>query len=119
MRISDWSSDVCSSDLQLRVHFIPDRLNRFSTHGCYLISQLRTDSRQSQPDRMPTRSEGIQRAQRKRRCLHWMASLEWNDLFYRRQPWHDWKDKSHISKHRINPARSDERRVGQKCVNKC
>src|SRR3546814_13661851 len=40
MRISDWSSDVCSSDLHLRPDPADQRLRRLATRDIHLVEQL-------------------------------------------------------------------------------
>src|SRR3546814_17626931 len=54
MRISDWSSDVCSSDLCLRCRPPPHAISRFPRHRCSGISScFRAKRRQPSPTPPP------------------------------------------------------------------
>src|SRR3546814_21026531 len=53
MRISDWSSDVCSSDLQRPL------LHSASDHQCHAIRPFRDQRRSSQPQHQRPKIEGL------------------------------------------------------------
>src|SRR3546814_3657515 len=59
MRISDWSSDVCSSDLWIRQHYRPD-MARLAQADCRGRSVRSGHARM--PARADTRSDGTERA---------------------------------------------------------
>src|SRR3546814_17128734 len=90
MRISDWSSDVCSSDLE-RIGFRRQRADR---------AQVDDIARQFARDR--TFQIG--------RDLHILAAPDRADIFDAR----DLLGKADAAR-----ARSEERRVGKECVSTC
>src|SRR3546814_10146395 len=55
MRISDWSSDVCSSDLEGRTHCADERSDRCVT----VISTLKPVSAHCEPENGPVVYDGI------------------------------------------------------------
>src|SRR3546814_15638107 len=91
MRISDWSSDVCSSDLAAR--------EREVDHGRYqLVTKLSpphgaVPQRQAQPRAFPDGGTGRYPAR---------AQL-----------------REYLDKHMRASGRSEERRVGKECVSTC
>src|SRR3546814_8340362 len=92
MRISDWSSDVCSSDLDLSplgCAAAPKRLNAFS-----LIHQGDHPRTASQPsgDKSPR---------------------------HNKSPPHVLRFGPHSSSRTFEKSRSEERRVGKECVSTC
>src|SRR3546814_18839563 len=89
MRISDWSSDVCSSDLNVVANII-------ACHVCHL----------KRPHLEP---------QRVKRCIHLLNSctfLQQKHCFARIAEDHAVPDKPMA-------VRSEERRVGKECVSTC
>src|SRR3546814_3303820 len=65
MRISDWSSDVCSSDLLLKAVTLPDRCGGLR-NGALLGSHARRDGTRGAPD-PAILCEGLCQARQKRR----------------------------------------------------
>src|SRR3546814_14551568 len=91
MRISDWSSDVCSSDLGLDMSH-PMDAHRIDSRGVVWRSRS-ADAR-----------EGVQSfLERRSAVFSENVSNGMPDFF----PWWD------------EPDRSDERRVGKECVSTC
>src|SRR3546814_3184314 len=93
MRISDWSSDVCSSDLRRR----DSRRDRKSFAVICLRRRNEEDSVMDGPvaSALPSRQSG----------RYWDAAAT------------TWEDEIFSSFH--NDRRSDERRVGKECVRTC
>src|SRR3546814_14546085 len=50
MRISDWSSDVCSSDLRLAEHALAQSLDVALVHGMHLLADIEALGRQPHVD---------------------------------------------------------------------
>src|SRR3546814_12678147 len=102
MRISDWSSDVCSSDLQagtaLHSPEVPE-----SHGGRYEISSSGSTGR-------PVKAQGTQ-----------LAQFIWDALTLREHSWHRRDFGGTLAAIRALPNgvaayRSEERRVGKACV---
>src|SRR3546814_13623421 len=91
MRISDWSSDVCSSDLGSQVGHIVEQIDR---------GRDRAKSAEDEQRRYPARQIGE---------------------ITRSQKWHEDQEILHslIGPHRLDHGRSEERRVGKECVSTC
>src|SRR3546814_11756178 len=98
MRISDWSSDVCSSDLRLRGVVVVDpdcprdTLSAFAAAGVVGL-RLNLISAKTAPDYAGPAC---------RRLCEWAAARGW-----------------HVELHAEGAMRSDERRVGKECVSTC
>src|SRR3546814_19641884 len=94
MRISDWSSDVCSSDLHRPPHTVGRAISRTQC-ACAALPRLSQTSRRDIDDRWLGRLDGNEQA-------HFHTSLsgaDWDEL--------------------CGMARSEERRVGKECVSTC
>src|SRR3546814_9382083 len=90
MRISDWSSDVCSSDLAETGHGLRDERRKLLLvlpHGKFAIAHLPSD-----PHRDPDKRERRHRREQRKAELH-IISADAN-----------------------TQHRSEERRVGKECV---
>src|SRR3546814_16176414 len=101
MRISDWSSDVCSSDLKKTDHALSlaaqTDIGLFELKGGYQYAPYEGFANQYM-DMTSNKSWYLNG--------HWKGAFDWGDLdlraFYR--------DTDH---------RSEERRVGKECVSTC
>src|SRR3546814_12549795 len=93
MRISDWSSDVCSSDLDVRHH---------------------TERRQRHALERAAR-EGVEEIEHAAlRLLREQTERGWIDAGQRHEAQHAEDDE-----HAERAPRSEERRVGKECVSTC
>src|SRR3546814_15637905 len=92
MRISDWSSDVCSSDLDQKLE------------AGVLLNLVRSDAGMKREDLHPPR-----------------LSVEPQDREIGHHPVHAAGDEAAVpaAGAATEEARSDERRVGQECVSTC
>src|SRR3546814_18321758 len=106
MRISDWSSDVCSSDLQARTRAIA------FDHNHDAVARV--------SDRLRTAKRGMQRNDRQ----HLIAEAKYlacgaqpGDLLALDLQRLDHRYQRHDVAFRAD--RSEERRVGKECVSKC
>src|SRR3546814_20298677 len=95
MRISDWSSDVCSSDLEERaVALLPDLADRNQT-----FARPHVEARHGAQQRLEV---GVLRSLKdilRGAALHDLAMVHHHHL--------------------VGHVRSEERRVGKECVSKC
>src|SRR3546814_20867272 len=100
MRISDWSSDVCSSDLINTIRWLEDVLNSYQSamiiisHDRHFLNQV---------------------------CTH-MADLDYRELRIYPGNYDDYMLASTQARERVsssNAKRSEERRVGKECVSTC
>src|SRR3546814_20809647 len=95
MRISDWSSDVCSSDLHVRLHFA--------------LKNLTFDGQIKQAMTGDDGSNAMCSVHKKcARCCTCAHRLD-----------RGLKDVGQMSVIRVKVERSDERRVGKECVSTC
>src|SRR3546814_12591974 len=90
MRISDWSSDVCSSDLHALSLAAQTDIGLFELKGGYHFSPYEGFPNQYM-DMTSNKSWYLNG--------HWKGAFDWGDLDLR--------------------ARSEERRVGKECVSTC
>src|SRR3546814_17760831 len=95
MRISDWSSDVCSSDLVVEGMSVLDGVNAARRTLPRVVFHERCEE------------QGIAALEQYQR--------EWDDdnKVFRQNPLHNW------ARHLADAFRSEERRVGQECVGTC
>src|SRR3546814_16407333 len=103
MRISDWSSDVCSSDLSL---FAQEPCRYRATSSCA-------------PDSREWRRVV---AARGRRTVHIRPKDARSSFSRPQKPIHDAVEVGHIQKKSImaeGTGRSEESRVGKECVSTC
>src|SRR3546814_14793823 len=120
MRISDWSSDVCSSDLLIKPNTINPDYERYELHRVWILEG--------------TLKDGVRHIYHKRRLYAdedtWMAL--WADNYDARgQLWrvafvnyfYSQESKTfHRGEsiyHDLTAQRSEERRVGKECVSTC
>src|SRR3546814_16777806 len=106
MRISDWSSDVCSSDLRYGLQSLRS-LGKFDTvFSKFLLSPSRTDGELRPCPSLPIL------------VVVWPNSRSPKDIqrFLSRNC-RAFMPRSECKMHR--PPRSDERRVGKECVSTC
>src|SRR3546814_13488389 len=105
MRISDWSSDVCSSDL---VRYRHDRQKGYSVPNrkCYGLTKRRRQNRRTEKESRSTMTETV--------SLH--------EGFEALEPyakvWGKLEDQAQRYLQRQH-SRSEERRVGKECVSTC
>src|SRR3546814_15306151 len=109
MRISDWSSDVCSSDLPLDLHLWTGFHQAFA-------QPLRIDRDAADPVRGYPPQVGLNQAVRDPlsvRLRHVMRLENPRREIAENVRWYDERPLSHI---KIRLYRSEERRVGKECV---
>src|SRR3546814_15945424 len=98
MRISDWSSDVCSSDLHPKVRRWLDRHTRFVFHfvptSCSWLNAVEGFFAKLSKRRL---KRGIFRS-----LVDLQAAIN-----------------RFVAEHNTDPKRSEERRVGKECVSTC
>src|SRR3546814_13001059 len=97
MRISDWSSDVCSSDLQFGPNFL----------GCLRQGRIAggLDERQTHGKCV----ELFKGKRHRRQVKAWSQQISYSRLSFDRQP----------GPLQMGNVRSEERRVGKECVSTC
>src|SRR3546814_15844412 len=93
MRISDWSSDVCSSDLQANYPQLPPLQGFFSK----LVKSVQDDGNHSRLD-----------AIHKRCCLRQAAIFSINPGKNARNHYHRSSEERRVSKESVNTCRSRE-----------
>src|SRR3546814_13372833 len=109
MRISDWSSDVCSSDLQSHVDVVHPATGDTRPVSLFLVTVAASGERKSAADRIATDPIRLREAelheQYDRDCITYRDAQE----VYQRA-----RDAI-LRKYK----RSEERRVGKECVSTC
>src|SRR3546814_1356989 len=98
MRISDWSSDVCSSDLTTRAGLAPHLLGRRIS----AVRLRRPDLRWPIPVNLPMLLNGQRIEAVRRRAKYLLMDVASGSAL-----WH------------LGMSRSEERRVGKECVSTC
>src|SRR3546814_11388800 len=101
MRISDWSSDVCSSDLDIGNLTVLRHITTWRTQWAFTPSHL-SGYRSKMAD--PYSTLGVAKT----------ASDAEIKSAYRKLA-----KELHPDKNKDNPKRSEERRVGKECVSTC
>src|SRR3546814_14234158 len=96
MRISDWSSDVCSSDLDLLV-ILGDRFEILAAASAAMVARIPIAHLHGGELTEGVIDDAIRHAVTKMSHFHFVASDEY--------------------RHRV--IRSEERRVGKECVSTC
>src|SRR3546814_4494885 len=105
MRISDWSSDVCSSDLPTRAH---RRICRLLSRAIWLRRARRRFD--------PGYAGGLSR---KRPRLHALAREIMSGEGGRSEGKSLLSAEEELGELPVEPIRSEERRVGKECVSTC
>src|SRR3546814_17694608 len=104
MRISDWSSDVCSSDLGLRLKGVAVTISASDWQETFRIAEERREAGADFPDDARTEGGGV--VLFPRRGGHPVAA----SAKHQRDP---------VVKADLVLNRSEERRVGKECVSTC
>src|SRR3546814_17128489 len=102
MRISDWSSDVCSSDLRKRLTDIPPYIVPLSVQAMEIVRHMLAQFKPAQVYLFPGQN-----------CLKRPISENTLNGALKRMGYED-----QLTGHGIR-ARSEERRVGKECVSTC
>src|SRR3546814_13513263 len=115
MRISDWSSDVCSSDLRCRVHLSRDSINWYS-HIADAAEELVQQVKRMRRDRLSPKDFGLYVRSHPDSLLITAANkMRSGQEVTVEQSFSGRLRESYI----VSTDRSEERRVGKECVSTC